>query len=107
MNSKLSGEHIRVVEFMIRRDIGESIQRASCVPPLIAFLITDASLVRGIEAEEIKKTVVLAMVQTFKRSGITGIPVYNSSVGSEHWTLSVLRKVLNQVQVRYYDSLQV
>ena len=97
----LSGDHIKLGWWVIQRDLIE-VAGASLVDPIVVYQITHGILDTTVEAQEIVQKAHLILLRQFSKAGILGIPIF----AAEHWTLLVLRKVGDKVQVRYYDSLK-
>ena len=97
----LSGDHIKLGWWIIQRDLIE-VAGAYFVDPIVVFQITHGILETAVEAHEIVQKAHLILLRQFSKVGILGIPIF----AIEHWTLLVLRKVGDEVQVRYYDSLK-
>ena len=98
----LSGDHIKLGWWIVQRDLIE-VGGVCFVDPVVPYQITNGIFVKTAEALEIVEKANLILLRQFNKAGIVGIPIF----AAEHWTLLVLRKVGEEVQVRYYDSLKV
>jgi hypothetical protein len=102
---RLTGDHLMLGWWVIRRDIGDSVG-FYLLPPMVAVAFTEAAV--DAEAGETKKKASELMKRRWRRSGLLGIPAVSFEVGEgcERWILLVLRRCNNEIQVQYYDSLQ-
>ena len=86
---------------MIKRDLIE-VQGAVLIDPIVVYQISHGVVEGSPEALEIVQKAYLILDRQFSKAGILGIPIF----AAEHWTLLVLRKFADKVDVRYYDSLK-
>ena len=103
---RLSGDHLKLMDWIMRRDIIDT-RGAAFIEPAIIYQFLAAKLENTEEAKEIRQKAGQVLLQRFKRNGLIGLPVYAAPTDAEaHWTLLVIRKFPgDKVECRYYDSL--
>jgi hypothetical protein len=105
MGGRLSGDHLLLQAWVTDRDLMGT-AGAKFVAPVILYQFTAASLSKGEESLEIKEKAGQVLLRKLKKAGLLGLPIYSDNTDAEaHWTLLVLRKSQNKIDVRYYDSL--
>ena len=104
---RLSGDHLKLLDWIIRRDLIDT-RGAAFIQPVLIFQFLAAELESTADAKEIREKAGQVLIQRFKTNGLIGVPVYAAPSDAEaHWTLLVIRKLNgDQVVCRYYDSLQ-
>ena len=106
MEERLSGDHLMLQEWMTNRDLSYDIAGSKFVMPTIVCQFVRCKLEPGEEAIELRQKAEQIVGRHFKKHGLLGLPIYSDHTdAAAHWTLLVLRKCRNEVQVRYYDSL--
>ena len=101
MNSMASGDHLKLLWWIIKRDLIE-VQGAELVDPVIIYQISHGLQESSEESLQIVMKAGCILLRQFHKAGLLGVPVW----AEEHWTLLVFRKLGKVVQVRYYDSLK-
>jgi len=99
---RLTGEHIMMGAWIINRDVGD-IPGCSLIPPMIVHSYCAGLVEPGPDGEACKLKAKQVMIRKLKRSGLVGLPVWSEG---EHWTLLIVRRLNQHIQVRYYDSLE-
>ena len=104
---RLTGEHIMLGAWIINRDVGD-LQGCSFIPPTVVHSYCAGLVEPGPDGEDCKVKAKQVMIRRLKRSGLIGLPVWSpgDGPGAEHWTLLIVRRLHQQIQVRYYDSLE-
>ena len=105
MKDRLSGDHIMLGSWVVCREIGQ-VQGADLLPPMVVVSYCQGLLEKGPDGANCKDKAEAIIRKRWRRSGLLGVPVWSScdGPGSEHWTLLVLRRCGDALQVRYYDS---
>ena len=108
MNGRLSGDHVMLGSWVISREIG-SVPGADLLPPMVVVSFCAGLLEPGPDGKNCKDKAEQIILKRWRRSGLLGVPIWSSceGPGTEHWTLLVLRRLGDRLQVRYYDSLKV
>ena len=88
--------------WIINRDVGD-IPGCSLIPPMIVHSYCAGLVEPGPDGEDCKLKAKQVMIRKLKRSGLVGLPVWSEG---EHWTLLIVRRLNQHIQVRYYDSLE-
>ena len=105
---RLTGEHIMLGAWIINRDVGD-VPGCSLIPPTVVHSYCAGLVEPGPDGAACKVKAQQVMIRRLKRSGLIGLPVWSEGggAGGEHWTLLIVRRFHEQIQVRYYDSLEV
>ena len=105
MNDRLSGDHIMLGSWILSREI-ERVPGADLLPPMVVVSYCTGLLEKGPDGAACKDKAQEIIRKRRRRSGLLGVPVWSpcDGPGSEHWTLLILRRCGDALQVRYYDS---
>ena len=105
---RLTGEHIMLGAWIINRDVGD-VPGCSLIPPTVVHSYCAGLVEPGPDGAACKVKAQQVMIRRLKRSGLVGLPVWSEGggAGGEHWTLLIVRRFHQQIEVRYYDSLEV
>ena len=99
---RLTGEHVMLGAWITNRDVGE-VPGCSLIPPAVVHSYCAGLVEPGPDGEACKIKAHQFMIRRLKRSGLVGLPVWSEG---EHWTLLIVRRLNQHIQVRYYDSLE-
>ena len=105
MKDRLSGDHIMLGSWVVSRELGQ-VQGADLLPPMVVVSFCTGLLEKGADGVNCKDKAQEIIRKRWRRSGLFGVPIWSpcDGPGSEHWTLLVLRRCGDALQVRYYDS---
>ncbi|MCP4242730.1 MAG: hypothetical protein GY772_19410, partial [bacterium] len=105
---RLTGDHMNLGAWIIERDLGD-VQGSSFMAPMVVYSYCFALAEPGPDGEACKIKAQQLLSKRLKSSGLLGLPIWTDggAAGAEHWTLLVLRRLKEEVRVRYYDSLEV
>jgi hypothetical protein len=105
---RLTGEHIMLGAWIINRDVGD-LAGCSLIPPTVVHSYCAGLVGPGPDGAACKVKAQQVMIRRLKRSGLVGLPVWSQGggAGGEHWTLLIVRRLHQQIQVRNHDILEV
>lgn len=104
---RLTGEHIMLGWWISARDMID-VRGCYLVPPQVTVALCESSTDPSPEVVDCRRKSIEIFRRRLKSCGLLGVPIWadNGGAGSEHWTLMVLRRSQQGLQIRYYDSLQ-
>ena len=89
--------------------MSEILAGCSLIPPTVVHSYCAGLVEPGPDGAACKVKAQQVMIRRLKRSGLVGLPMWSEGggAGGEHWTLLIVRRLHQQIQLRYYDSLEV